>query len=41
MEQDERRPSGKARGRQRTSWYGEAEQRSMAADFAANDQANF
>jgi hypothetical protein len=25
----------------RTAWYGEAQQRSMAADFTANDQANF
>jgi len=33
--------SGKARGRQRTPWYGEAEQRGMAPDFAANYQVNF
>jgi hypothetical protein len=25
----------------RTEWHGEAEQRSMAPDFAANYQANF
>ncbi len=32
--------SGKARGRLRSSCYGEAEQRSMAPDFAANYQVN-
>jgi hypothetical protein len=35
------RPSGEARGRERTSWYGEAKQQSMAADFAANYRVNF
>src|ERR1700681_4526628 len=39
-EADENRPSGKARGRLRSPCYGEAEQRSMTADFAANYRAN-
>jgi len=36
----ERMP-GKARGRDNSPRYGEAEQRCMAANFAANYQANF